>query len=212
MMRYRWLRSVPISLALAALLAVGVAPVEGQNGSNAAAKPAASKSTEAASAASTETADDGSDEWIDGRSDEWAETAEKRTLTGKVRINRPDGYLNADLVEMFFDPDATEQTVDHTVADGNVSLKENDVVATCDHAVFTEGNNVITMTGSVVVLFGKSDRMECEKFVYDRRTGERHGSGNVKFRIRYTQSEDEKAAGEDTTSTTTEPPTDDSGD
>ena len=125
--------------------------------------------------------------WIEGRADEWFDDPDggKRVLIGKVIMDRVDGsgHLWGDRVTMYFDPDGDSRAIQRTVAEGSVNLKERDVVATADRAVFTEGNNFIHLTGSVVVLMDR-DRMECEDFTLDRRTGERHGSGGVKFRVR----------------------------
>ena len=140
-----------------------------------------------------------SDDMIVGFAEEWAEFPERgvRTLTGNVRITRPDGYLNADKVTMYYDPDDPDRVVQKTIAEGNVSLKEGTVVATCDKAVFTENNNLMELTGNVVVLEGEN-RMESERFTYDRRTGERHGSGGVMFRVKISTPEEEPAEGDGT--------------
>lgn len=124
-------------------------------------------------------------EVIVGTAEEWEEKPQEgtRTLRGNVRIRRTDGYLFADLVTMYYDPDDPERRVVRTVAVGNVNLKEGEIVAACDRAEFRENNQVIDLTGNVVVLMGE-DRLETEAFVYDRRTGWRKGSGGVRFRVR----------------------------
>lgn len=137
------------------------------------------------------------EEWIVGRADEFTENTKEgvRRLTGKVRIKRPNGYLNADNVTMNYDPNSTDKAVEKTVSEGNVNIKEDDLITQSDRAEFTEGNDVITLIGSVVVISGE-ERMECEWFRYDRRTGERQGKGGVKFLVKYKQSEEEPAASE----------------
>ena len=131
-----------------------------------------------------------------GTAEEWEEDAQigRRLLKGKVRIDREDGsgHLYADEVEMFYDPDGDSRKVDTMHARGNVSLAEADFTATSDVADFTEGTAVVELTGSVVV-FIDNDRMEADRFRYDRRTGKKNAEGNVKFRFRLPR-EDEAPA------------------
>jgi lipopolysaccharide export system protein LptA len=148
------------------------------------------QSREAADSANASDESTETSNWIVGRCDEWFDDpdAGKRVLIGKVIMDREDGsgYLWGDRVTMYSDPHGDSRAIERTVAEGSVNLKEGDVVATSDRAVFTDGNNFIHLTGSVVVLMDR-DRMECEEFTLDRRTGERHGSGGVQFRVRLSQ-------------------------
>ncbi|MBT5532681.1 hypothetical protein HOK31_06435, partial [Candidatus Poribacteria bacterium] len=136
-------------------------------------------------------------DWVVGSAEEWEEDAAlgRRLLKGKVRIDREDGsgHLYADEVEMFYDPDGDSRKVDTMQARGNVNLREADFLATSDTADFTDGTAVIDLTGSVVVFIDR-DRMEADRFRYDRRTGKKNAQGNVKFRFRLPSQEGEAPA------------------
>jgi len=91
------------------------------------------------------------------------------------------------------DPDGDSRKVDTMQARGNVNLREADFLATSDTADFTDGTAVIDLTGSVVVFIDR-DRMEADRFRYDRRTGKKNAQGNVKFRFRLPSQEGEAPA------------------
>jgi lipopolysaccharide transport protein LptA len=115
-------------------------------------------------------------------------------LTGNVSIIRETGYLYADKVTLYRDPDSNDKSVQRTVAEGNVRLKDNDLVGTCDHAEFRDGNNMIELVGSEknpAVVLQEQDRYEAPRFTYDRRTGRRTASGGVKLRVRVKKPESE---------------------
>jgi len=155
-------------------------------------------SVTAQEAADAAVADAAEGDLVVGTAEEWEEDAllGRRLLKGKVRIDREDGtgHLYADEVEMFYDPDGDSRKVDTMHARGNVSLREADFTATSDVADFTEGTAVVDLTGSVVV-FIENDRMEADRFRYDRRTGKKNAEGNVKFRFRLPREEEPPAEG-----------------
>ncbi len=198
MSRIRSTRSIraPWPTSLAAALRVGIAaalvaltaPAPAQNG--------ARDSTTSGTPDAAGVAEDG--DWVVGSAEEWEEDAAlgRRLLRGKVRIDREDGsgHLYADEVEMFYDPDGDTRKVDTMQARGNVNLREADFLATSDTADFTDGTAVIDLTGSVVVFIDR-DRMEADRFRYDRRTGKKNAQGNVKFRFRLPSQEGEAPAG-----------------
>lgn len=102
-------------------------------------------------------------------------------FTGNVQIERPDGFLNADKVTIYENVD-TNETV-KTVAEGNVELRDADIFVTCAHATLNHLTDIIYFQDDVVVLQNE-DRLEADKFWYNRRTGERSGEGNIKVRFR----------------------------
>lgn len=113
-------------------------------------------------------------------------------LTGNVSILRETGYLYADKVTFYRDPHSNDKTVQRTIAEGNVRLKDNDLVGTCDRAEFRDGNNMIELVGSEknpAVVLQEQDRYEAPRFTYDRRTGRRTASGGVKLRVRVKKTE-----------------------
>jgi len=124
---------------------------------------------------------------IDGEADEF-EQNEKTGITvliGNVEIKRKSGYLNADKVTIYKNVDTRE--VLRTVAEGNVDMKDGEILATCERAVLNEADDTIELTGKVVVT-QDGDRVESPNISYDRKTGIRKGKGNanqrVKFRVR----------------------------
>lgn len=185
--RAPWPTSLAVALrvGIAAVLVALTAPAPAQTGDG---------STSAAPDAAA-VAEDG--DWVVGSAEEWEEDAAlgRRLLRGKVRIDREDGsgHLYADEVEMFYDPDGDTRKVDTMQARGNVNLREADFLATSDTADFTDGTAVIDLTGSVVVFIDR-DRMEADRFRYDRRTGKKNAQGNVRFRFRLPSQEGEAPA------------------
>ena len=102
-------------------------------------------------------------------------------FTGNVQIERPDGFLNADKVTIHENVE-TNETV-KTVAEGNVELRDGDIFVTCAHATLNHLTDIIYFHDDVIVLQNE-DRLEADKFWYNRRTGERSGEGNIKVRFR----------------------------
>ena len=124
------------------------------------------------------------EEVIDVKHADRFEQREKEGLTiftGNVQIERPDGFLNADKVTIHENVE-TNETV-KTVAEGNVELRDGDIFVTCVHATLNHLTDIIYFQEDVVVLQNE-DRLEADKFWYNRRTGERSGEGNIKVRFR----------------------------
>ena len=94
------------------------------------------------------------------------------------------GFLNADKITIKTDTE-TDQTVE-IVAEGNVEIRDQDIFATCDHAIMNNLTNTVTLKENVVVLQNK-DRLETKLFTFDRTTGKQTGEGGVKFKVTVTQ-------------------------
>jgi lipopolysaccharide transport protein LptA len=103
-------------------------------------------------------------------------------FTGNVKITRENGYLNADKVTVYRDVE-TDDLI-KTVAEGNVDMKDGDLLATCEHAVENKADDTIELTGSVVVT-QKEDRVEAPYITYNRKTGIRKGKGNDKELVQF---------------------------
>ncbi len=111
-------------------------------------------------------------------------------FTGNVQIERPDGFLNADKVTIYENVE-TNETV-RTVSEGNVELRDGDIFVTCAHATLNHLTDIIDFRNDVIVLQNE-DRLEADKFSYNRRTGERFGEGNIKVRFRVKSQEEPEA-------------------
>ena len=104
-----------------------------------------------------------------------------------VRYDAQDveiGFLNADKITMKSDPE-TDTTIE-IIAEGNVEIRDQDIFATCDHAIMNNLTNTITLKENVVVLQNK-DRLETKTFTFNRTTGKQTGEGGVKFKVSITQ-------------------------
>ena len=104
-----------------------------------------------------------------------------------VRYNEEDveiGFLNADKITLKADPETGTTT--EIVALGNVEIRDQDIFATCDHAIMNNLTNIITLKENVVVLQNK-DRLETKLFTFNRTTGKQTGEGGVKFKVTVTQ-------------------------
>ena len=110
------------------------------------------------------------------------------TLTGSVRIQQTNGFLNADKVILHRDLDTGEYK--KTVAVGNVEMRDKDIFATCEHAIIDHVEDIVELSEDVVVLQNE-DRLEAKQFMFNRRTGKRTGKGDVKFRVRISSSNQE---------------------
>ena len=108
-------------------------------------------------------------------------------FTGNVQIERPNGFLNADKVTIH--ENIATNTTERTVAEGNVELRDGDIFVTCAHATLNHLTDIIYFHDDVVVLQNE-DRLEADKFWYNRRTGERSGEGNIKVRFRVKSQEE----------------------
>ena len=111
-------------------------------------------------------------------------------LIGEAKTVRYDaqgveiGFLNADKITMKSDPE-TNTTIE-IIAEGNVEIRDQDIFATCDHAIMNNLTNTITLKENVVVLQNK-DRLETKLFTFNRTTGKQTGEGGVKFKVSITQ-------------------------
>ena len=94
------------------------------------------------------------------------------------------GFLNADKITMKSDPET--DTTREIIAEANVEIRDQDIFATCDHAIMNNLTNTITLKENVVVLQNK-DRLETKLFTFNRTTGKQTGEGGVKFKVSVTQ-------------------------
>ncbi|HID55314.1 TPA: hypothetical protein EYP37_02205 [Candidatus Poribacteria bacterium] len=134
--------------------------------------------------------------YIVGSADEYEENEKDGVILfrGNVKMVRENGYLYADQVEVHRDPKTGD--VLKTIATGHVDMKDGDLIAKCDKAILDEVNDIIELSGSVVVIRG-SDRVEAPYVKYDRKTGRRFGKGGVRFKVQLKErkAEEEKAKG-----------------
>jgi lipopolysaccharide export system protein LptA len=127
------------------------------------------------------------------------------------------GFLNADKITLKRDLEtgATKEIV----AEGNVEIRDQDIFATCDHAIMDNLTSTIILQENVVVLQDK-DRLETKYFTFNRLTGKQTAEGDVKFKVTVTQAtpvepeaDENTESGTDTdeenTSTTTSEKTED---
>ena len=123
-------------------------------------------------------------------------------FTGNVQIERPNGFLNADKVTIH--ENVETNTTERTVAEGNVELRDGDIFVTCAHATLNHLTDIIYFHDDVVVLQNE-DRLEADKFWYNRRTGERSGEGNIKVRFRVKPQNESEADSQDEAESQEEP-------
>lgn len=105
----------------------------------------------------------------------------KGPIYKQVRIIRPKGFLHADKATIHEDVD-TGETV-KTVAEGNVEIRDEDMFATCEHAILNHIDDTVDLRENVVVI-QNADRLEAKHFTLDRRTGKQTGDGGVRFKVR----------------------------
>lgn len=138
---------------------------------------------------------------IDGYAEYFTQDEKKGIIVLKknVEIYRHDGYMYADKVTIYRDVNTNPRELIKTVAEGNVHMKDKDILADCDYAVFDEVNDTIELTGSVVVIQNE-DRIEASYIKYNRKTGQRMGKGSpdnpVKFRVKIKTKEEEESTKE----------------
>ncbi|MXY27652.1 hypothetical protein F4Y59_05765 [Candidatus Poribacteria bacterium] len=94
------------------------------------------------------------------------------------------GFLNADKITLKADPETGTTT--EVIAVGNVEIRDQDIFATCDHAIMNNLTNTVVLKENVVVLQEK-DRLETKLFTFNRTTGRQTGEGGVKFKVTVTQ-------------------------
>ena len=104
------------------------------------------------------------------------------------------GFLNADKITLKSDPETGTTT--EVIAVGNVEIRDQDIFATCDHAVMNNLTNTVVLTDNVVVLQDK-DRLETKLFTFNRTTGRQTGEGGVKFKVTVTQAAPVDAAADE---------------
>ena len=119
------------------------------------------------------------------------------------------GFLNADKITLMSDLETGTTT--EIIAVGNVEIRDQDIFATCDHAIMNNLTNTVILKENVVVLQNK-DRLETKFFTFNRTTGKQTGEGGVKFKVTITPApveaetdegtESSANTGEDETSTT----------
>ena len=112
------------------------------------------------------------------------------------------GFLNADKITL--KRDLETGTTKEIVAEGNVEIRDQDIFATCDHAIMNNLTSTIILTDNVVVLQNK-DRLETKFFTFNRLTGKQTAEGDVKFKVTVTQAAPAEAEAD------TENSTDDTG-
>lgn len=135
----------------------------------------------------TDTADASDDEGVINGTAEDMERDEKKGLTiliGNVKIKRPNGFLNADKVTLHENVKTGEYF--KTVAEGNVEIRDEDIFATCEHAILNHTDDTVDLRDNVVVL-QNADRLEAKHFTFNRRTGKQMADGGVKFKVRMTR-------------------------
>ncbi len=154
--------------------------------------PQTTANTDSTTANSGGTAIEMTKEKITGTADKM-ERYEKEGITiligeaKTVRYNEDDveiGFLNADKITLKTDTETGTTT--EIIAEGNVEIRDQDIFATCDHALMNNLTNTITLTENVVVLQNK-DRLETKIFTFNRATGKQTGEGGVKFKVTVTQ-------------------------
>jgi hypothetical protein len=94
------------------------------------------------------------------------------------------GFLNADKITLMSDLETGTTT--EIIAVGNVEIRDQDIFATCDHAIMDNLTSTIILTDNVVVLQNK-DRLETKFFTFNRVTGKQTAEGDVKFKVTVTQ-------------------------
>lgn len=94
------------------------------------------------------------------------------------------GFLNADKITLISDTETGTTT--EVIAVGNVEIRDQDIFATCDHAIMNNLTNTVVLKENVVVLQNK-DRLETKLFTFNRTTGKQTGEGGVKFKVTVTQ-------------------------
>ena len=92
-------------------------------------------------------------------------------LEGNAKLHRSDGdYMYADQITMY--EDTTTKEMIKTVAVGNVEMKEKDMAATCNHAIFYEKEERIEFKGTAdkpAVVDTGNNRMEAPFIIYFRK-------------------------------------------
>jgi len=100
-------------------------------------------------------------------------------LEGHAKLHRNDGdYMYADQITIYRDVETDEMI--KMVSVGNVEMKEKDMSATCEHAIFYEKEERIEFKGSAnkpAVVDSGSNRMEAPFIIYFREDGRIEATG-----------------------------------
>ena len=100
-------------------------------------------------------------------------------LDGHAWFRRSDGdYLNADKITVYKDVETNE--IVRIEAVGNVVMKEEDMEATCDHAIFYEAEDRVELKGTIdapAVVKPGEDMMEAPFIMYFRTENRVHATG-----------------------------------
>jgi len=104
-------------------------------------------------------------------------------FTGRVTATKPDTTLKGNTVTLFYDQKSRK--VSRLVAEGNVNIVWQDKQATCARAVYTLADEVMVLTGDVVITRGQ-ERLAGQKVVLDKKRDTQvveGGPGRVKVRV-----------------------------
>ncbi len=104
-------------------------------------------------------------------------------FTGKVTATRPDITLKGNTLTLVYDQKSRK--VSQLTAEGNVYILWNDKNATCSKAVYNLADEVMVLTGDVVITRGQ-ERLTGQKVTLDRKRDTQvvEGSGGrVKVRV-----------------------------
>lgn len=102
--------------------------------------------------------------------------AGKAVYRGNVQVLDGEMALNCELLTVYFQTNLGK--IDLIVAETNVFITQKDSLAIADKAVFTATNDVVTLTGNVL-LDDPQGWLAVETFVYDRKTGGTRSIGRV---------------------------------
>lgn len=115
-------------------------------------------------------------------------------LKGDAKIRSNGNHLDADEITMYKDVETGELVKIDAV--GNVNLKEGDMAATCEHAIFYETEERIELEGtedSPAVVDDGKNRMEAPAITYFRKEDRIEARGNVSGHVTIAAKEGEIA-------------------
>ena len=102
---------------------------------------------------------------------------------GKVKASKPDITVKGDILTLLYDQKTRKVTL--LTAEGDVTILWKDKDATCSKAVYNLTNEVMVMTGNVVITRGQ-ERVSGQKITMDKKNDTQvvEGSGSrVKVRV-----------------------------
>ena len=102
---------------------------------------------------------------------------------GDVKVLEPRMYLECDLLTLLFvtnaapavsrrGPTNVNARVESIIAETNVMMMARDTTIIGDRAVYTASNEVVEITGAMVIVDNAKALMYATNFVFNRRTGE----------------------------------------